>query len=177
MGFVSNDVVVRELDATYWAVVEPITYQGRTETFIVPKDFKTDFASVPRPLVWLLPRYGLYTKSAILHDFLCRHPDVSRADADGLFRRSMRELGVPFLRRWMMWAAVRLGSRLRGAGLSQVGIWLLVALPSLAFVIAPATLVLLWVGMFALLEWLLYLTAKPMRRRSVRPPEPAVNTT
>jgi Protein of unknown function (DUF1353) len=35
---------------------------------------------------------------------------ISRIDADGIFRQSMRELGVPFLRRWIMWAAGRIRS-------------------------------------------------------------------
>ena len=41
---------------------------GRIEnaTFEVPAGFDTDFASVPTPFTWLVPRYGLYTKAAIL---------------------------------------------------------------------------------------------------------------
>ena len=69
---------------------------------------------------WFLARscgsflgYGRYTRAAILHDYLWRFrvgnatDPVSRRDADRLLRRVMRELGVPFLRRWIMWTAVR----------------------------------------------------------------------
>ena len=47
------------------------------------------------PFVWLLPRYGHWTQSAILHDYLwslARSGQFNFYDADGLFNRSMREL-------------------------------------------------------------------------------------
>jgi hypothetical protein len=37
-------------------------------------------------------------------------PPVSSVDADGWFRRIMRESGVGFVTRWSMWAAVRLAA-------------------------------------------------------------------
>ena len=81
---------------------------------------RTDFASVPRVYVWFIPRYGRYTKAAILHDYLCSIEvparRISRIEADGIFRQAMRELGVPFLCRWIMWAAVRLGALTNPAG-------------------------------------------------------------
>src|SRR5947209_20335964 len=110
----TGDVVVRELsdaDGSRWCLLEPLSYYGRRETFVVPVGFTTDFASVPQALTWLVPRYGRYTKAAILHDHLWREGAAGRfrwADADGILRRAMRELDVPFLRRWPMWGAVRL---------------------------------------------------------------------
>ena len=94
MGF-SGEVVVRELaadDGSRWQLVEPLGYTGRDETFVVPAGFTTDFASVPQSLTWLVPRYGRYTKAAILHDYLwglCREGRFSWADADGILRRSI----------------------------------------------------------------------------------------
>jgi len=35
--------------------------------------FVTDFASIPRPLWWLLPKWGKYGKAAVIHDYLYRH--------------------------------------------------------------------------------------------------------
>src|SRR4029450_10564361 len=84
------------------------------EDFVVPEREGTDFASVPQIFVWFLPRYGRYTKAAILHDYLWRvavpRGQIDRLQADGIFRQAMRELEVPFLRRWIMWAAVRWGA-------------------------------------------------------------------
>lgn len=98
-----------------WTVKQPFSYTGKTESFTVPADFTTDFASVPRVFSWLLPRYGRWTQAAILHDYLWGESKKGEAalnkfDADGLFNRAMRELGVPYLRRWIMWAAVRWAS-------------------------------------------------------------------
>jgi hypothetical protein len=68
---------------------------------------KTDLASVPPMMTWFVPRYGRHTLPALLHDFL-QDPahGVSSWDADEVFRDSMRATGVPFARRWAMWAAV-----------------------------------------------------------------------
>jgi hypothetical protein len=89
--------------------------------FVVPADmttFESDLASIPIFATWLVPRDGTHTPAALLHDALSRDketkrsvigPLVGRAEADEIFRRALKELGVPFLRRWMMWAAVRIG--------------------------------------------------------------------
>ena len=102
MPFLQGDVNVKQIDATRWRLMEAVDYAGRDESFTVPVGFCTDFASVPTVLVWLIPRYGVYTKAAILHDYLCQERPVNRRDADGIFRRALRELGVSVLRRWMM---------------------------------------------------------------------------
>jgi len=112
--FEPGTLVVRRVDATTWALVDDLVYHGRWQRFVVPAGFRTDFASVPRPVTWLVPRFGAYTLAAILHDWLCtdgiRSGVVTSRQADGIFRRVMRESGVPVLRRWMMWAGVRWGA-------------------------------------------------------------------
>ena len=93
-----------------WKVEKAFSYTGKHECFTVPAGFMTDFASVPRVFTWLLPRYGRWTQAAILHDYLwslAGEGRISKFDADGIFNRAMRELGVPYLRRWIMWTAVR----------------------------------------------------------------------
>jgi hypothetical protein len=146
----------------------------------------TDFASVPRIFTWLLPRYGLYTRAAILHDHLCelaRAGGIARSDADGIFRRANRELGVAFLRRWLMWAAVRVDAARRFglAELGRGGPWelprfLAVALPGVLFVLVPGLVILLALGLFLAAEWLAYPVlragrARAARRRAVPPKE------
>ena len=84
-------VVVEQVDDKNWKVRQGFSYTGERETFEVQVDQPTDFASVPRLFVWLLPRYGRYTKAAILHDHLWRdlasHGQMDYIDADGIFRR------------------------------------------------------------------------------------------
>jgi hypothetical protein len=156
MPFVDGDITVKQIDARTWELREEVGYRGRDATFTVPVGFRTDFASVPTVFVWLIPRYGVYTKAAIVHDYLCREAPVNRADADGIFRRALRELGVSELRRWIMWAAVRAGSLLSGAGAGSWLLWLLVAVPAVAFLAVPALVLTVWLALFWVLEWIAY---------------------
>ena len=174
-----SDVVVREIGDDTWALVEPLRYVGNTDRFVVPAGFRTDFASVPRIFVWLIPKYGRYTKAAILHDFLCEESKAGRFDrddADGLFRRAMRELGVPFLRRWIMWGAVSLATqwievrrkhRVRLVRLAQL---LVVAAPSIVFFAVPAAVLTVWLALFWLLEEVVFAALKPFSRKRVNRP-------
>jgi hypothetical protein len=113
MPFVSGcRVVVEQVDECRWRLVEPVRYVGgQGDAFEVPAGYVTDFASVPRIAVWLIPVFGRYTLPAILHDRLLTDylaaGAISSVDADGLFRRSMREMGVAPVRRYLMWAGVR----------------------------------------------------------------------
>ncbi len=73
MPFVGDaNPLVKQVGDRDWEVVEPLTYRGTTDEFVVPAGMPTDFASVPRAFVWFLPRYGRYTRAAILHDYLWR---------------------------------------------------------------------------------------------------------
>jgi hypothetical protein len=72
-GFPPDTVVdVEEIDDVKWQLLKEIKYHGASESFAVPVGQHADFASVPRILIWFLPRYGRYTKAAILHDCLGR---------------------------------------------------------------------------------------------------------
>ncbi|GEM33927.1 hypothetical protein NN3_49340 [Nocardia neocaledoniensis NBRC 108232] len=176
MAFIGGGPVVEELDAKFWRLTEPLTYRGAVETFTVPAGFRTDFASVPRALVWLIPRYGAYTRAAILHDYLCRTDTVGRADADGLFRRCLREFDVSVPRRWMMWAAVRLGSGLRGATPGDVARWLLIAVPSIVFLALPVAVVTVALWLFWVVELVFWAIGRLGHRSAEPPPTPQMKT-
>lgn len=107
-------VVVEQLDERRWRLVETVHYTGDRDTYEIPAGYVTDFASVPRVAVWLIPVFGRYTLPAILHDRLLTDylpaGAISSVDADGLFRRAMREMDVPPVRRWLMWTGVRWGA-------------------------------------------------------------------
>lgn len=179
-------VVVEQRDDENWSVREPFTYTGKTETFLVPVGAETDFASVPRIFVWFLPRYGRYTLAAILHDYLWRERastgSMEYIDADGTFRRAMRELDVPFLRRWIMWAAVRWAALVKPGGWR--GWWreswrvLLVTALALPVVLPPAVVVVAALAVFYVLEtavWLLLKGGEVLKRAAGRPSRKQVN--
>jgi hypothetical protein len=107
MPFEADRVVVARHDDDTWQLVSPIRYHGATDTFLVPSGFVSDFASVPRVAVWLIPRFGRYTLAAIVHDYLCATLPISPVDVDGVFRRILREERVGTVRRWLMWCGVR----------------------------------------------------------------------
>lgn len=152
MPFLEPDqFTVRRVDPINWALQRYLIYKGKTQTFCIPKGYVTDFASVPWFLQWFVPRTGVWTLAAVLHDWLITHgiPEglVSSRDADGIFRRVLREEGVGFIRRWLMWAAVRVAAPFskhrRPSGIVR-------DLPQLLAVLAPFLAVL-----GGLLWWLL----------------------
>jgi hypothetical protein len=137
--FKSNVLRVRSCGDRLWELEEEIVYQGKDELFTIPVGFKTDFASVPAAVQWLIPSYGKYTLAAIVHDQFCDQlnyyysqvrthilsieqglvpndesapvaPSPTARETDAIFRRIMRELGVPPLRRRLIWTGVRWGA-------------------------------------------------------------------
>jgi hypothetical protein len=165
MPFVGDDaLVVEQVGESDWELRRTLRYEGRDECFVVPEGSRTDFASVPRPLVWLIPRYGRYTRAAVLHDFLWRTGATSKADADGIFRRALRELGTSVARRWLMWAAVRTASTfgdLGAAGRHPATLLKLLAvvIPGVVFVAVPFTVVSAWLVLFYVVDSVVFVLA------------------
>ena len=161
-------VIVEQVSDKNWLLRKALDYTGKFETFHVPVGQGTDFASVPRVFVWFLPRYGRYTKAAILHDFLWRERaskgTLDYVDADGTFRRAMRQLGVPFLRRWIMWSAVRWGALLKPNGrkgwLKEAPRVLLVSAVALPIVVPPAVVVGAAILVFQMVELVVWVPLK-----------------
>ncbi len=94
-------------DGTSWVLREPLLYKPNGHEIAVPAGFVTDFASVPRLLWFLLPKWGRHGNAAVVHDFLYWNQKTSRAYADRTFREAMEILGVLLGVRWAMWAGVR----------------------------------------------------------------------
>lgn len=75
----------------------------------------SDLASVPPPLWGFIASYGRQSAPALVHDARSRVADelgdrraalAQRREDDLVFRRALREQGVPLLRAWLMWAWV-----------------------------------------------------------------------
>lgn len=196
-----SELSIRAVGPTTWETTAPLTWTGREgDTFTVPAGFVTDFATVPRFLHWLWLPYGAYTRAAVLHDWLLTELAIwvkarprtdgqdwnpldpllaDSHDIDGIFRAAMRDLGVPWLKRWTGWTAVRWAAlfnprRAYGRGFMQdapkvLGMSLLIVVP-VAFGAIPVLLVL---GLVRLATWA---TGGPppvrMRRRGRPAAEP-----
>ena len=81
---------------------------------------ETDLASVPAPFRWWTNTYGVHSPAALIHDRFIGEPadgDDGRPDGiterhiDRYFRFMLKASGVPFFRRWLMWAAVAARTR------------------------------------------------------------------
>jgi hypothetical protein len=73
-------------------------------------------------------------------------PDLTDALADRYFRFMLEAVGVSWLRRWMMWAAVAFRTRWASGPLKRVGmiLWLLLAVVGMSTAIVAAVNVQLW---------------------------------
>lgn len=99
-------------DGRTWYLRKAFSYdvgrEGSGETISVPAGFLTDFASVPRPLWWLYPRWGRYGNAAVIHDFCYWQQQYGRKQADDIFLEAMEVLEVGSFNRYLFYAAARL---------------------------------------------------------------------
>lgn len=78
----------RVLKDDYWVITKSFSYHvvsldSRLQVTI-PLGFLTDGASIPWTLRSLLPRMGIYSRAATLHDYLCETYSVDRVDLTGM---------------------------------------------------------------------------------------------
>jgi hypothetical protein len=129
-------IVLRQVDATTFELVEGFRYRGPSGTWTVnPADLAaTDLASIPQFLGWFVSRYGRHTLAALLHDHLVRNgarldPPVARYRADEVFLEALTLLDVAYLRSRIMWSAVTFATRWRSSGWGRLllAIWMTLA--------------------------------------------------
>lgn len=77
--------------------------------YVVDEGFYTDLASIPKRLQGLINKLGHHILPAIFHDaaYAGQFPGVTKAQADKIFLAGMKTQGVPWMRRRLMYAAVR----------------------------------------------------------------------
>ena len=157
-------IELTQLDVKKFALRSSLRYVGPSSVR-APRDVgpdtlpTTDLTSVPGPLRWFVSPYGLHSPAALLHDRLVgdEAPEgFARTDADRLFRHVLDCLGVPFLRRWLMWAAVAYGTRWSAKGIRRVAIvlWTVIALVGMVVLgLAVATTSVTLLGVAAALPF------------------------
>lgn len=113
----SRAPVIRFLDNA--CIVEGNRYHYKTcermvvlidkDKVVVPKNFKTDLASIPRQL-WSIysPAKSETMAASILHDYLYNCPNIySRKEADDIFYYSLLTKDISAPRAFLYWSAVR----------------------------------------------------------------------
>ncbi len=166
---------LRHMPGSYYLTLAPFPYVGARDEWTVPAGFRTDLTSVPSPFRWLIDVGGDHAPAAVLHDYLTRPAarcvcgeraahlfdashyivrdlPVNRSDADGVFRRILGELGVSAPRRWLMWAGVRVGCRMKDATGQDWYYVLLLLVPAALFLLVPLLVVLPFGAAFRLIE-------------------------
>lgn len=163
---------VVHLDGKAWELTQPLVWEGKWQYLIIKSGFRTDFASIPKPIRVLLDNAGANAEAAVLHDAAWReskrrdNPRIDPWHADGIFRRALRETGSTALSRGLMWVAVRLAAVFGGRWgrppsrvvmVLQLAILVLVGLPLVGppALVAALGLVIYWVAswIFSLLWW------------------------
>jgi hypothetical protein len=119
---------------------------------------ETDLASVPASLQWFVGKYGVHTPAALIHDVLIGDNDkpldeITDALADRYWRFMLADLGVPWLRRWLMWTAVAFGTRYRRSGWSRwsLWIWVLASVAGTVLFLIGISVGIMWMWILAFL--------------------------
>jgi hypothetical protein len=113
-----SDLILKSVRGTRtWVVLQELAYQTHAYDKIrVPIGFTTDLASVPQLFQNLFPKDGKYKDAAVVHDYLYStqglYGKFTRKQSDKIFSQAMKDLGVSWWRRSMIYRAVRIG----GAG-------------------------------------------------------------
>jgi hypothetical protein len=157
--FTTGNVKIEWLEDTRAILLEDVIYED-DKVYRVPAGYVTDGASVPRALSWLYPKYGAYLKAAIVHDYLITDilptNTITSARVDKIFQEAMRDLGIPKIRQWAMWAGVRWGAlfnkKRRKGSLKTLPKVLLISLILLPIVFTPTISISLRLGLFWLIS-------------------------
>ena len=109
MGKFMSALVLQAGESREWILCEPFSYMtGAGEIITVPVGFITDLASIPAPFRNIFAVNGLHRRAAVIHDHLYSIKNKKRIDADNIFNEAMGVCGVPTIKRWLMYRAVRL---------------------------------------------------------------------
>ena len=114
MIFSSNTISLSfHLDTGKFTLNWPLSAKWRGQEFVVPSGFETDLASIPRRLRSVVAQVGRHMLPAIFHDaaYEGHFGDMTKAEADQMFLDGMEAVDVPWVRRKVMYAAVRVGGR------------------------------------------------------------------
>lgn len=110
-----SDLILKSLDQNKWQIMSPFYFYfdeaNKNIGITIEEGFITDFASVPRAFWSIMPPVGLYTKAAVVHDYLYQNGEklgFKRKFCDQMFLEAMRALEVSRVARYVMYSGVRI---------------------------------------------------------------------
>jgi len=113
MSSFTKPLTVTQIGHRKWRLEEGFDYyvgdKDSDDIISVPAGYVSDGSSVPK-IFWSLvgSPMGSTAQSGFLHDFLYGERKRTRKECDGIFVQAMFVLGVPWWKRRVMWAALRL---------------------------------------------------------------------
>lgn len=111
MSEFTRPLTVIQLANGRWITGRQFTYCVGTEQsddkIVVPIGSPSDFFSIPWGFRWLLPKSQKGNQAAVLHDYLCDHPDRTQKEIDLIFLEAMGVLKVKSWKKHIMFQAVR----------------------------------------------------------------------
>ena len=110
--FTESLIVTPLADGKTWITLSDFGYEvgseGSGDTIDVQIGFYTDFASIPRVLWIILPKWGKYGNAAVIHDWVYWDQSRSRREADDIFLEAMGVLDVNHWKKYSIYWAVRI---------------------------------------------------------------------
>lgn len=97
-------------ESRVFRLTERFRYLSSLGCVTVPRNTLTDGASIPKVFWSVLYPFGAWFPAAVIHDFLYSigNDDYTRDEADFIFLEAMYNVGVPWHRRHVIHAAVRM---------------------------------------------------------------------
>ena len=122
MSSFTTELKIDYIDGKTWRVAEEFSYcVGAKDSgwlLTVPKGSATDFASIPSIIKGLIPTSWKYSKASVLHDYLYRSGNKSKAISDAIFLEAMLASGLNKFGAYAMFFAVSIfGSKAYKAGI------------------------------------------------------------
>ena len=114
MSIFQNLKLGGQLDLRYfgggeWILLTPYSAVWDDGKVDVPQGFQTDLSSIPRIARSIIPQIGDHNGPSVIHDWCYRNHWENRSTSDSLFLEGMKVKGVNWLRRNIIYAAVRTG--------------------------------------------------------------------
>lgn len=107
----TGKTILERIDSKNYKINSNLSFENNDFKVTVKKGLVTDGASIPR-IFWSIigcPSNGKYVGSAIIHDGLYMSEIISRKDADKIFLDMLKHNGIGYIKRNLMYFAVRLG--------------------------------------------------------------------
>jgi len=107
----TGKTILERVDSTTYRLNSKLSFENINYKVTIKNGLITDGASIPR-IFWSIigcPTSGKYVGSALIHDGLYSSEIIPRKHADDLFLDMLKHNDVGYVKRYLMYFAVRLG--------------------------------------------------------------------